>query len=185
MRTFVLLSTLSLSYAAWAQKPATLDRARIERLAGAAGTWDEKKTSGGKGVVPRADIDPAKTTLDGSKLDAAFGQTGKLEGGVYKVVVGRTVKMHGHDVGKAMGVNTWAALAGTPDQAVVDGDFAVLESELQPVLKALRAAGIYIVAIHNHMTGEAPRMMFLHYWGVGPAETLVRGFKAALAKTGT
>ena len=71
-----------------------------------------------------------------------------------------------------MGVNTWAAFAGSDDKAVVDGDFAMLESELQPVLKALRAGGIDVVAIHNHMTGESPRIMFLHYWGVGPTETL-------------
>uniref|UniRef100_UPI0011477830 DUF1259 domain-containing protein n=1 Tax=Myxococcus sp. AB036A TaxID=2562793 RepID=UPI0011477830 len=68
-------------------------------------------------------------------------------------------------------------------QAVVDGDFAMLESELQPVLKALRAANIDVVAIHNHMTGEAPRMMFLHYWGVGPAEALARGVRSALDLT--
>ena len=61
--------------------------------------------------------------------------------------------MHGHDVGKTMGVNTWAAFAGTDEKAVVDGDFAMLESELQGVLKALRGAGINVVAIH-HAHGE-------------------------------
>ena len=75
-----------------------------------------------------------------------------------------------HTVGKAMGVNTWAAFAGSDDKAVVDGDFATLESELQPVLKALRGGGIDVVAIHNHMTDENPRIVFLHYWGVGPTK---------------
>jgi len=88
--------------------------------------------------------------------------------------------MHGHTIGSTMGVNTWAAFWGTNDQAVVDGDFAMTESELQPVLKTLRHAGILIVAIHQHMTGESPRIMFLHYWGIGRAEDLARGLRAAL-----
>jgi hypothetical protein len=79
-----------------------------------------------------------------------------------------------------MGVNTWAAFAGSDDKAVVDGDFAMLEPELQGVLKALRAAGINIVAIHQHMSGEQPRILFLHFWGIGRTEDLTRGIKAAL-----
>ena len=59
-------------------------------------------------------------------------------------------------------------------------DFAVLEEELQPVLKALRKAGINIVAIHQHMTGETPRILFLHYWGRGKAVDVARGIRAAL-----
>jgi len=65
-------------------------------------------------------------------------------------------------------------------EAVVDGDFAVLETELQGVLKALRHAGIDVVAIHNHMTHEEPRIIFLHFWGKGSAEMLAQGVKAAL-----
>jgi hypothetical protein len=83
-----------------------------------------------------------------------------------------------------MGVNTWAAFAGSDEHAVVDGDVAMLESELQDVLRALRHAGIDVVAIHNHMTGEEPRIVFLHYWGVGRADELARGVRAALAVTG-
>ena len=92
--------------------------------------------------------------------------------------------MHGGSMGSTMGVNTWAAFAGSDDKAVVDGDFAMLESELQGVLQALRGAGIDVVAIHQHMTGESPRVMFLHYWGVGPAEELAKGLRAALDRTG-
>jgi len=139
-----------------------------------------KETSGGKGVVPRADIDPANSTLDAAKLDAVLGTKGDYKAGVYKAVFGRTTQMHGSEMGNTMGVNTWAAFAGNSDQAVVDGDFAMLESELQPVLKALRAADINIVAIHQHMTGESPRVLFLHFWGVGRAEALAGGLKAAL-----
>ena len=141
------------------------------------------ETAGGKGEVLKADVDPARTSLDAKKIDAVLGRTGTLASGVYKVVVGRTTRMHGHDMGATMGVNTWAAFAGSDERAVVDGDFATLESELQDVLKALRGAGIAIVAIHQHMTDEQPRIMFLHYWGVGRTEDLARGLKTALDHT--
>ena len=98
---------------------------------------------------------------------------------------GRTTKMHGLQAGNAMGVNTWAAFAGADDLAVVDGDFAMLESELQALVKALRSANINVVAIHQHMTGEQPRIMFLHYWGVGTTQDLARGLRAALDRTAT
>jgi len=142
-----------------------------------------KETSGGKGETPHAEIDPAKTSLDPARIEAVLHQKGDLNNGVYKVVVGRTTRMHGGAMGNTMGVNTWAAFAGSDDQAVVDGDFAMHESELQPVLKALRGAGIEIVAIHQHMSGETPRILFLHYWGTGSTETLARGLRTALNQT--
>ncbi len=144
-----------------------------------------KETSGGRGETPKAQIDPAQTSLDGSKIDSILGVKGKLEDGVYKATIGRTTRMHGMEAGDAMGVNTWAAFAGSDTEAVVDGDFAMLESELQPVLRALRGARINIVAIHQHMTGEQPRILFLHYWGVGATQDLARGLRAALDRTAT
>jgi hypothetical protein len=99
---------------------------------------------------------------------------------MYKATIGRNAKHHGKAIGKQMGVNTWAAFAGTDEMASVDGDFAMVEGELQGVLKALRKAGIHIVAIHNHMTHEEPQYVFLHYWGKGPAQELARAVKAAL-----
>ena len=114
------------------------------------------------------------------ELDAVFATKGEYKDGVYKATFGRTTKMAETDVGNAMGVNTWAAFAGTDDGAVVDGDFAMLESELQTVLKTLRKANIRIVAIHQHMTTEQPRIMFLHFWGTGKPEELASGIKAAL-----
>jgi hypothetical protein len=139
-----------------------------------------KETSGGKGTVPHAELDPARTSLDPKPIEEILGVQGQMASGVYKVTIGRTTHMHGHEVGNTMGVNTWAAFVGSDDTAVVDGDFAMLESELQPVLKALRGAGINIVAIHQHMTMESPRVVFLHYWGVGPTRALATGLKAAL-----
>jgi len=153
-----------------------------EKLAAAVGKVFSKikETSGGKGEVPHADLDPAQTALDPKKIEDVIGAKGQLSDGVYKVTLGRTTKMEGHEVGNTMGVNTWAAFVGGDEKAVVDGDFVMFENELQAVLKALRGAGINVVAIHNHMTEEAPRTIFLHYWGVGATEKLARGVKAAL-----
>jgi hypothetical protein len=139
-----------------------------------------KETAGGKDNAPTAEMDPARTSLDPAKIDAALGRKGQLAQGVYKVTIGRTTKMGGHEVGNAMGVNTWAAFAGSDDKAVVDGDFAMTEDELQNVLKALRSHDINVVAIHNHMTHESPRIVFLHYWGIGPTQRLAAGLRAAL-----
>jgi hypothetical protein len=158
-----------------------------EQLAGAVGKVFAKikGTSGGHGEIPKADIDPAKTSLDPAKIDAVLGEKGELKDGVYKVTIGRTTRMGGAEVGNTMGVNTWAAFAGSDDKAVVDGDFAMLESELQDVLKALRGASINVVAIHQHMIAEKPRVMFLHFWGIGRTADLAKGVRAALDKTVT
>ncbi len=103
-----------------------------------------------------------------------------MKDGIAKFSFGRKTSMHGAEAGEAMGVNTWAAFAGSQQAALVDGDFAMLEDELQGVLKALRHSNINVVAIHNHMTHEEPRIMFLHFWGKGPAEELAHGIKSAL-----
>ena len=124
---------------------------------------------------------PTHSTLEPGTLEAVLGKAAETKDGMVKFVFGRETTMHGVRAGAAMGVNTWAAFAGSADAAVVDGDFAMLESELQPVLRTLRGASINIVAIHNHMTQEEPRIVFLHFWGKGRAEDLARGIKAALA----
>lgn len=127
---------------------------------------------------------PTDSSIEGKPIEQILGQTGQANSGMFKVVIGRTAKMHGGaEVGKEMGVNTWAAFAGSNDNAVVDGDFAVLEGELQGVLKALRTAGINIVAIHHHMTHEQPRYIFLHYWGRGSTVELAKAVRAALDLT--
>jgi hypothetical protein len=154
-----------------------------EKLAGAVGKVFAQIAQPGVQATAGRPIDPAKTDLDPAKFDALFGVKGDFGNGVYKATIGREIKMHGMSAGATMGVNTWAAFAGSEDRAVVDGDFAVLETELQPVLKSLRSANIDIVAIHQHMTQEQPRMMFLHYWGIGRASDLAQAVKGALAKT--
>jgi hypothetical protein len=124
---------------------------------------------------------PTTNSISGSPIDEILGTKGQGNNGMFKVVIGRETKMPcGCAMTKEMGVNTWAAFAGTDDNAVVDGDFAVLEDELQPVLKSLRAEGINIVAIHHHMTHEEPRILFLHYWGKGKSDALARSLKKTL-----
>jgi uncharacterized protein DUF1259 len=123
---------------------------------------------------------PPKSALDAAALDAALGTHGQSKDGMYKAVFGRKARHGGVDVGADMGINTWAAFAGTATEAVVDGDFAVREAELQTVLKTLRKGGVDIVAIHQHMTGEEPRLIFLHYWARGEATRLASTVKQAL-----
>jgi hypothetical protein len=115
------------------------------------------------------------SSMPKAEIEKILGVTVQEKDGMVKAVIGRKAKMEcGCEVGKEMGVNTWAAFAGTAEDAVVDGDFVVLESELQPVLRSLRKDDVNIVAIHHHMTGENPRYLFLHYWGRGPAEKLAK-----------
>lgn len=123
---------------------------------------------------------PTANSISAAPIETILGK-GQAKDGMFKFVVGRTAKMPcGCDATREMGVNTWAAFAGTDHNAIVDGDFAVLEEELQGVLKSLLKSGVNIVAIHHHMSGEAPRFLFLHYWGRGPALDLAKAVKAAL-----
>ncbi|MDE2610570.1 MAG: DUF1259 domain-containing protein [Burkholderiales bacterium] len=124
---------------------------------------------------------PATNAITPAPLEAVFQAKGQTSNGMFKVVIGRPGSMHGVAVANEMGINTWAAFAGNDDNAVVDGDFAMFENELQPVLKAMRAGGINIVAIHQHMAGEQPRYLFLHYWGKGRAVDLAKTIQQALA----
>ncbi len=124
---------------------------------------------------------PEKSSITTAPLVAVLGGKPAEKDGMVKFVIGRKATMPcGCEVGKEMGVNTWAAFAGTDENAVVDGDFTCLETELQGVLKSLRSSGINIVAIHQHMTLENPRYIFLHYWGRGKATDLATKLKSAL-----
>ena len=122
----------------------------------------------------------AENAITPGPLEAILGAKGQASQGMFKVVIGRPASMQGTAIGKEMGVNTWAAFAGRDQEAVIDGDFAMTENELQTVLKAMRKDGINIVAIHQHMTGEEPRILFLHYWAKGEAPALAQAFKHVL-----
>jgi len=126
-------------------------------------------------------------TIDTAKIAKLVGHEGEQNGQVYKITVGRddiNLKEMGATINARMGLNTWAAFFGTDANAEVAGDVAMLANELTPVLKTLRANGLNVVAIHNHMTGGEPTVYFLHYWGTGSVEKLAGGFKAALSELG-
>jgi uncharacterized protein DUF1259 len=123
---------------------------------------------------------PEKSSITAAPLNEIFGTQGESKDGMVKFTIGRPAKMHGVNIDKDMGVNTWAAFAGSDENAVVDGDFAVTEDELQPVLKSLLMNKINIVAIHSHMTHEEPRILFFHYWGRGSAKDLAQAVKGGL-----
>jgi hypothetical protein len=125
--------------------------------------------------------------LDAAKLARIIGRPLEQAGSVYKVTIGRddmVVSEMGAPINARMGLNTWAAFLGSDDSAAIAGDVAMLEGEVTPVVKALRANGLNVVAIHHHMIGSRPMIIFLHYWGKGRAEKLAYGFKAALNELG-
>jgi len=133
----------------------------------------------------------AAGTLDSAALAKIIGHQGEQSGPVYKITIGRpdiNVREHGAAINARMGLNTWAAFAGTDSDSMVAGDVAMLEHEVTPVLKALRANGLNVVAIHHHMTDVKPVVIFLHYYGTGSAAKLAQGVRAAvdlLGKTPT
>lgn len=160
----------------------------VERLAtGVRATLDKvKELRAAKGL--QAQPAAADTGFDPETIDTILGHSGQMNAGVYKVTIGRpdvTLTDHGVPVSTFMGFNTWMAFQGTKEKAAVAGDFAMLEDEVGPVIQTLVQHGIEVVAVHNHMAHETPRVFFLHFWGVGPVETLARGLKAGLEQTGT
>jgi hypothetical protein len=139
-----------------------------------------------RAATPSAPAAPAATPsapFDGAAVARIIGHDGEASGPVYKITIGRPdidLRMHGARITSRMGLNTWAAFTGADADAMVAGDVAMRESEVQGVLKALRANGIEVVAIHHHMTGTTPAVIFLHYFGTGPAAKLAAGVRAAL-----
>jgi hypothetical protein len=157
----------------------------IEKLASAVRkVYDTTKAIRGSNAKPAESFSivgkpslPEKNSIAAAPLNEIFGTQGESKDGMVKFTIGRPATMHGVKIDKDMGVNTWAAFAGSDDNAVVDGDFAVTEDELQPVLRSLLKDKINIVAIHQHMTYEQPRIMFFHYWGRGRAKDLAQAVK--------
>ena len=137
--------------------------------------------------APAPAASPGTPSLDGAALAKIVGHDGEQNGPVYKITIGRPdidLREHGAVINARMGLNTWAAFAGTPADAMVAGDVAMLESELPQVLKTLRTSNIDVVAIHHHMTDVTPMVVFLHYFGIGPAETLAKAVRAAVDQLG-
>jgi hypothetical protein len=137
--------------------------------------------------IARANSNVSAGQIDTAKIANIVGHQGEQSGAVYKITIGRDdlkLKEMGASINARMGLNTWAAFFGSDANAEVAGDVAMLSQEVTPVLKALRANGLDVVAIHHHMTGTQPAIYFLHYWGTGPADKLANGFKAALDELG-
>lgn len=146
-----------------------------------------KELRGGDPSKGTASNESVQNTLDTKRLDEILGNKAEMSKGVYKYTIGRPdvdLREHGTKVTTFLGFNTWAAFQGTPEKAAVAGDFVMLEDEVEPVLKALVENGIEVVALHNHMVHEKPRVFFLHYWGIGNAEQLAKGLRTAIDQTG-
>ena len=127
-----------------------------------------------------------KIELDTEKIDAALGRKGKDNGGIYQFAVQRseTIRENGMEVPASMGVATALNFQPTGNgRAAITGDFVLIASEVNPVIKALRENGIQVTALHSHMLGEEPRLYFMHFWANDDAVKLAHGLGAALDKT--
>jgi hypothetical protein len=110
--------------------------------------------------------------LDTAKIDEALGRSGQKTGDVYKVGFPRTdlhVSVHGLALRPGLALGSWVAFLGTDSDAMAMGDLVLLEDELNPVMKKLRASGIEISTVHNHLIDETPRVVYMHYMAHGPA----------------
>jgi hypothetical protein len=156
----------------------------VQLARGVRAMWDAVRQVRSGLAVPARSFPGAAPTpgvLDAETIGRIIGQeTAVKDGGVVKVTIGREAAMHGTRFSGSMGLTTWAAFTGSDELAAIDGDFAMTAGEVQPVLRALRHAGIHVVALHNHMVGEHPAYYFTHFWGKGPAAKLARGFRSAL-----
>jgi hypothetical protein len=126
--------------------------------------------------------------LDTAKIDEALGRSGQKTGDVYRLAFPRTdlhVTVEGLAIKPGLALGSWAAFAGSDSEAMVMGDLVLLENELTPVMKKLRAAGFEITAVHNHVLNETPRVIYLHYLGLGQSADLAKSLRAALAESKT
>jgi hypothetical protein len=129
----------------------------------------------------------AKENFDIPALDAIVKYNGTVNGPTYKYTIGRAdlkIVAMGVEMTANIGLNSWASFAGKTDDAHIAGDIAMLQSEVNSVIKILRSHNLEVVAVHNHMLEDDPHMIFLHYYGRGNALTLAKGFRAALDELG-
>ena len=136
--------------------------------------------------APAAPAPAAAIALDTTAVALALGVTGKVNGGVYQVTVPRReIIREGQDeVPPAMGVATAINFQPTGGgKAAVTGDFVMIASEVNDVIRALQQNGIQVAALHSHMLGESPRLYFMHFWANADAVALARGLRQALHQT--
>jgi len=124
--------------------------------------------------------------IDTKQIDQIVGQSGKVNGGVYQFSVARAEKITDNDMevppsmGVAHAINFQPTGGG---KAAITGDFVLIATEVNPVIRALRDNGIQVTAVHSHMLVESPRLFFMHFWANDDALKLARGIRAALDKT--
>lgn len=124
--------------------------------------------------------------IDTAAVRAALGRGGRVSGGVYQVGAGRaeTIRAMGIEVPPAMGVGTVLNFQPTGNgRALVNGDFAMIAGEVDSVLRVLRAGGIEVYGLHNHLVNEEPRLYFVHFWAHEDAVLLARRLRAVLDRT--
>src|SRR2546426_4647651 len=134
---------------------------------------------------PPAPIPEGTLGIDTAQIGAILGYHGKVNGGVYQVGVppAEVVTADGIVVPPSMGLATAINFQPTGgSNAAITGDFVLLATEVNPVIRALRSNGIAITALHSHMLTETPRLYFMHYWANDDALKLARGLRAALDK---
>lgn len=139
---------------------------------------------------PSAGPPPAKTGKDifeVAKLNEIVKYDAAINGPTIKYTIGRpdlSVTAMGTEMTTNIGLNTWASFCGSMDNAHIAGDVAMLDHEVNFVIKAFRANNIEVVAVHSHMLGDKPSIKFLHYLGTGPALELAKAFRQALDQLG-
>jgi biotin operon repressor len=132
---------------------------------------------------PSAPPSPAPLDLDTAALDKALGARGTVNGGVYQFSIPRaeSVSEGGMAVPPSMGTATALNFQPTGGgKAAITGDFVLLGSEVNPVVKALRQHGIEVTALHSHMIDDSPHLFFMHFWAHDDAQRLARGLRSAL-----
>ncbi|HYR77984.1 MAG TPA: DUF1259 domain-containing protein [Pyrinomonadaceae bacterium] len=137
-------------------------------------------------AAPAAAAPTQDLRIDTKQIDQIMGQSGKVNGGVYQFSVPRAEKIMDNDmeVPPAMGVAQAINFQPTGGgKAAITGDFVLIASEVNRVIKALRDNGIQVTAVHSHMLVESPRLFFMHFWANDDALKLARGIRAALDKT--
>jgi hypothetical protein len=140
----------------------------------------ESKTPLGAAATP---IEPPEINFDTAAVDQALGAKGTNNGGVYQFGIPRAepIRDGGMDIPTVMGLANAINFQPTGGgKAAITGDFVLIATEVNPVLKALRDHGIEVTAIHNHMLDDQPHLYFLHFWANDDAKKLAEGLKAAL-----
>lgn len=135
---------------------------------------------------PAGSADSQKTLeLDTAVIDRAIGRAGKVNGGVYQISVRRAdpPREGGMEIPEAMGSAIAINFQPTgKGKVAITGDFVLTADEVNPVIRALRANGIEVAALHNHMLDDEPRLFFMHFWAVGDAQKLANGLAATISK---